>query len=418
MDFITGLPHSNAFTIIMVVVDRLSKFAHFLPLKADYNSKKVAELFIANIVKLHGIPRSIVSDRDKVFISQFWQQLFKQQGTTLAMSSAYHPQTDGQSEVLNKTLEMYLRCFCFSNPKKWLQILPWAEYWYNTSFHHSIGMTPFRALYGRDPPTLIKYEISNQDPPSVQEMLMQRDLIIEELKKNMLKAQQYMKEQADKKRRPMELQVGDAVLVKLQPYRQNSVALRKNQKLGLRYFGPFKVVNKISAVAYKLQLPEHAQIHPVFHISLLKKFKGDSSKPYLPMPLTTADVGPIIPPQVILATRTIKQGEMLIPQVLVQWQGTDSTEATWEDWQELLKDFPTLNLEDKVVFNGGGIVTCGRQVEAELDKAKLDKKTNQEFVTASGQMADDPQSKDHQGEVLRRSHRMKESNRRLKGYHW
>ena len=113
-------------------------------------------------------------------------------------------------------------------------------------------MTPFRALYGRDPPTLIKYEITNQDPPSVQEMLMQRDLIIEELKKNMLKAQQYMKEQADKKRRPMELQVGDAVLVKLQPYRQNSVALRKNQKLGLRYFGPFKVVNKISAVAYKL----------------------------------------------------------------------------------------------------------------------------------------------------------------------
>ena len=84
---------------------------------------------------------------------------------------------------------MYLRCFCFSNPKKWLQILPWAEYWYNTSFHHSIGMTPFKALYGRDPPTLIKYEISNQDPPSVQEMLMQRDLIIEELKKNMLKAQ-------------------------------------------------------------------------------------------------------------------------------------------------------------------------------------------------------------------------------------
>ena len=135
------------------------------------------------------------------------------------------------------------------------------------------------------------------------------------------------------------------------------------------------------------------------------------------MPLTTADVGPIIPPQAILASRNIKQGEMLIPQVLVQWQGTDSTEATWEDWQELLKDFPTLNLEDKVVFNGGGIVTCGRQVEGELDKAKLDKKTNQEFVTASGQMADDPQSKDHQGEVLRRSHRMKESNRRLKGYH-
>ena len=128
MDFITGLPTSNAHSVIMVIVDRLSKFAHFLPLKADYNSKKVAETFIANIVKLHGMPRSIVSDRDKVFMSQFWQQLFKQQGTTLARSSAYHPQTDGQSEIVNKTLEMYLRCFCFSNPKRWLQILPWAEY--------------------------------------------------------------------------------------------------------------------------------------------------------------------------------------------------------------------------------------------------------------------------------------------------
>ena len=274
-------------------------------------------------------------------------------------------------------------------------------------------MTPFKALYGRDPPTLIKYELNNQDPPSVQELLVQRDSIIAELKQNMVKAQQYMKAQADKRRRPLELQVGDAVLVKLQPYRQNSVALRKNQKLGLRYFGPFKVVNKLSAVAYKLQLPKHAQIHPVFHVSLLKKFKGANSKPYLPLPLTTTDFGPIIPPQDILATRTVKQGEVFVPQVLVQWQGTHSSEATWEDWQDLLRDFPTLNLEDKVVFNGEGIVTEGGQVEDELDKAELDKRTKQEFVTAAGQMAADPRK-----EVLRRSNRVKELNRRMEGYCW
>ncbi|PNX58197.1 transposon Ty3 gag-pol polyprotein, partial [Trifolium pratense] len=98
MDFITGLPSSQGYTVILVVVDRLTKFAHFIPLKTDYTSRSVAEAFMHHIVKLHGMPKSIVSDRDKVFTSQFWQQLFKLQGTSLTMSSAYHPQTDGQSE--------------------------------------------------------------------------------------------------------------------------------------------------------------------------------------------------------------------------------------------------------------------------------------------------------------------------------
>jgi len=134
----------------------------------------------------------------------------------------------------------------------------------------------------------------------------------------MLKAQQYMKTKADKKRRPMELELGNAVLVKLQPYRQNSVALRKNQKLGLRYFGPFLIVNKLSSIAYKLQLPQHTYIHPIFHISLLKKFKGDTSTPYLPLLLSTSELRPIIQPEEILATKTIKQGDLLVPQVLVR----------------------------------------------------------------------------------------------------
>jgi hypothetical protein len=155
MDFITGLPNYGGLTVIMVVVDRLTKYAHFIPLKADYSSKVVAEVFMNQIVKLHGIPKSIVSDRDKVFTSSFWQNLFKLQGTTLAMSSAYHPQSDGQSEILNKCLEMYLRCFTYENPKSWVKALPWAEFWYNSAFHTSIGMTPFKALYGRDPLTLI-----------------------------------------------------------------------------------------------------------------------------------------------------------------------------------------------------------------------------------------------------------------------
>ncbi|WVZ14709.1 hypothetical protein V8G54_012275 [Vigna mungo] len=177
------------------------------------------------VVKIHGIPKSIVSDRDKVFISSFWQHLFKSQGTTLVMGSAYHPQFDGQTESLNKTLE----------------IMPWAQYWYNTSFHHSLGMTPFQAVFGRLPPTLTRYEINQKDPISVREALTARDNILSQLKANLVKSQHYMKQQADKKRRDIQLQVGDLALVKLQPYRQQSLALRKNQKLGLKFFGPFEV---------------------------------------------------------------------------------------------------------------------------------------------------------------------------------
>nr|KYP53324.1 Transposon Ty3-G Gag-Pol polyprotein [Cajanus cajan] len=356
MDFITGLPNSCGFTVIMVVIDRLSKYSHFVPLKSDFSSKVVAEAFTLHIVKLHGLPKSIVSDRDKVFTSNFWQHLFKLQGTTLAMSSAYHPQTDGQSEVLNKCLEMFLRCFTFDNPKSWSKGLTWAEYWYNTSFHTSLGMTPFKALYGRDPPTLTRYQRSPTDPRDVQDQLTKRDQLLDQLKCNLTKAQQRMKHQADKKRSDMQFQVGDQVLVKLQPYRQHSVVLRKHQKLSMRYFGPFKVLGKVGVVAYKLELPETARIHPVFHISQLKPFKGISNAPYMPLPLTTSELGPFLQPVAILHARTILQGSKLLSQVLVQWDPSSNVPNSWEDVTFIKTHFPYLNLEDKVVLKGEGNV--------------------------------------------------------------
>jgi len=178
MDFITGLPISYGFTVIYVVVDRLSKAAHFMPLKQDFTSKLVAEIFFKNVVKLHGLPKSIVSDRDKVFTSQFWKFLWQFSGTTLKMSSTYHPQSDGQSEILNKFLELYLRCFTFDAPREWSKMLAWAEYWYNTTYHTSTGMTPFRVVYGREPPKILKYVPQDNDPLSVQEQLISRDAIL------------------------------------------------------------------------------------------------------------------------------------------------------------------------------------------------------------------------------------------------
>lgn len=148
MDFIISLPLSNGQTVILVVVDRLTKYAHFGALPLSFTAGKVAQLFAEMVVKLHGYPSTIVSDRDPIFISQFWKKLFELSGTKLHNSSAYHPQTDGQSEVVNRGLEQYLRIFCSSKPTSWKSFLSWAEFSYNSHFNQSLQMTSFKALYG------------------------------------------------------------------------------------------------------------------------------------------------------------------------------------------------------------------------------------------------------------------------------
>lgn len=263
--------------MILVVVDRLSKYAHFLPLVTNFTSSMVAAIFVKEIKRLHGIPRSIVSDMDRIFLSSFWREIFKLQGTKLSMSTAYHPQSDGQTEVVNRSLEMYLRCFTMDQPRTWTRFLDWAEYWYNTSYHTSAGMTPFEIVYGRLPPSIPRYILDSSKNDVVDRDIRQRDAILQQLRYNLERAQNRMKNIADKHRTDMEFKVGDLVWVRLQPYKQGSAKGGPSNKLSRRFYGPFPILERLGSVAYQLQLPSVTKIHPVFHVSLLKKFMGDPS---------------------------------------------------------------------------------------------------------------------------------------------
>ncbi|XP_060962287.1 uncharacterized protein LOC133032379 [Cannabis sativa] len=353
MDFIVGLPNSNGVTNILVVIDRFTKYAHFGALPRQYSATKVAELFSNMVIKLHGLPRTIVSDRDPVFTSAFWKKLFELMGTKLKMSSAYHPQTDGQTEVTNRYLEQYLRAFTVENPKQWSKFLCWAEYHYNTSHHSAIAMTPFQAVYGRIPPSIPTYIRGSTTVQAVEEDLLTRDDILQHLKDNLLRAQNRMCQQANKKRKDISFQIGDLVLVKLQPYRQSTVAHRNNFKLSRRYFGPFEVIGHAGPVAYTLKLPQGSRIHPTFHVSLLKPFRGSQQLPCYPLPEFSLANKPILTPLAILATRINHTATGMTRQVLVQWTLSSPEDATWEDFDAFIRMYNLVDLEDKVVFGEG-----------------------------------------------------------------
>ncbi|KAJ4802427.1 polyprotein [Rhynchospora pubera] len=339
MDFIEGLPISEGKNVIFVVVDRLTKYAHFMALSHPYSAQGVAKIFMENICKLHGVPSSIVSDRDPVFTSQFWKGIFKQLGTTLHYSTAYHPQTDGQSERVNQYLETYLRCMVNTHPKKWNQWLALAEYWYNTSYHTSLKCTPFEALYGYAPPHM---ELGNSPVTSIEpidDYLKERCAMLHKLKAQLTEAQARTKYFADKHRTERELEVGDFAYLKLQPYRQTSLAVRKCLKLSSRYYGPFLVVERIGKAAYRLQLPPDSQVHPVFHISQLKKCIGkNSASPTLPI------VGPEgsfkVEPVEVVDRKIVNRNGTPVAQILVRWSNLPDDSATWEDYLFIKRKFP------------------------------------------------------------------------------
>jgi hypothetical protein len=321
----------------MVVIDRLTKVAHFVPLKHPNSAAQVAKAFWENIVRLHGIPLTIVSDRDPIFTSNLWQELMKAAGTKLQFSTAYHPQTDGQSERVNQCMEMFLRCAVNDSPTHWKRWLPAAEFWYNSTHHASLTCSPFKALYGRDVNigAMLHWQDSSQ-------LLTELDweLHTAQLREHLLRAQDRFKRKADKNRTEREFQEGEDVLLKLQPYAQSSVANRPCKKLSYKYFGPFKVLQKVGAVAYKLDLPEDSRVHSVFHVSQLKPFRPNYTPVFAELPRTPDLSSKELVPVKILDRRMRKKGNETVVQILVQWSTLSQDAATWEDYDVLRLRYP------------------------------------------------------------------------------
>jgi hypothetical protein len=276
MDFVEGLPKSSSKDVILVVVDRLTKYSHFITLSHPYSVNTVAQLFVDNVFKLHGPPIAILTDRDRIFTSNLWQSMFKSMKISLHYCSTYHPQSDGQTERVNQCLENYLRCMAFLEPKRWIAWLPLVEWWYNTNYHTSLKCTPFEALYGYKPPLISEIMVPGPDCPAV-EFLTEKQRMITQLRENLTQAQQRIKKFADLNRTDREFVVGDLVYLKLHPYRQHAFNIPQHIKLMTKYYRPFKILQKIGSAAYKLQLPPSIEIHPVFHVSQSKKHIGTQS---------------------------------------------------------------------------------------------------------------------------------------------
>ncbi|GJV86665.1 reverse transcriptase domain-containing protein [Tanacetum coccineum] len=245
MDFVTKLPKSSSgHDTIWVVVDRLTKSAHFLPIREDYKTEKLAKIYTNEIVARHGVPVSIISDHDGRFTSHLWQAFQKALGTRLDMSTAYHPQTDGQSERTIQTLEDMLRACVMDFGGSWDTHLPLIEFSYNNSYHTSIKCAPFEALYGRKCRSPVIWTEVGESQLIGLEIVQETTKKIVQTKERLKTARSRQKSYADKRRKPLEFQVGDRVLLKVSHWK-GVVRFGKKGKLAPRYVGPFEIVEHV-----------------------------------------------------------------------------------------------------------------------------------------------------------------------------
>jgi hypothetical protein len=250
MDFVVGLPTtSQHHDSIWVIVDRLTKSAHFIPVHTTYKAKKYAEIYLERVVCLHGIPKTIVSDRGAPFVSRFWEQLQELLGTKLLRSTAYHPQTDGQTERVNQILEDLLKACVLHFDKSWDQCLALAEFSYNNSYQTSLRMAPFEALYGHRCRTPLSWSQPGERAIYGPDLVTEAEKKVQIVQQNLKAAQNRQKSYADHRRRALQFEIGDYVYLRVSPTK-GTQRFRVKGKLAPRYVGPYKITERCEQVAY------------------------------------------------------------------------------------------------------------------------------------------------------------------------
>ncbi|GJW04179.1 hypothetical protein Tco_1563035 [Tanacetum coccineum] len=317
MDFVSGLPRTpSGYDTIWVIVDRLTKSAHFLPIKKTDSMEKLTRLYLKEIEAL---------------------------GTNLDMSTAYHPQTDGQSERTIQTLEDMLRACVIDFESCWDCHLPLVEFSYNNSYHASIKAAPYEALYGRKCRSLVCWSKVGDSQLTGLELIRDTTEKIVQIKNRLLAARSREKSYADKRLKPLEFEVGDMVLLKVSPWKGN-VRFGKRSKLSPYYIGPFKVLARIGHVAYTLELPEELKgIHSTFHVSNLKKClaKGEVVVPLEEIQLD--DKLHMIEEPIEIVHKEVKRlKQSRIPIVKIRWNSQRGPEFTWEREDQIKKKYPHL----------------------------------------------------------------------------
>jgi hypothetical protein len=335
MDWIGPLPRTpRGHDSIVTFTCKLSKMIHIFPTTTTLTAPELARLFFTGIFKHHGLPRMIISDRDKLITSDFWRSLFNLTGTKLHMSTAYHPQTDGQSERTNRTVEDMLRPFVNERLDNWDDLLPAAEFAYNNTVHAGTGYTPFYMNYGQHPLTPACFLNPPETPPhnqSADDFASRMRATLTSATEHLRRAIDKQKTQADKSRRQVEFQVGDKVWL---DGRNLPLKVPENsRKLQHRRYGPYTITAKVLPVSYKLDLPKSLSIHPVFHVSLLSPYRDPTASfpgrefnaPPQPQMLDGEHYWTV---EAILGRRWMDAQHAF--QYLVKWQGFDSSYNSWE----------------------------------------------------------------------------------------
>ena len=348
MDFIVSLPRTQrGHDAIWVVVDRLTKLARFIPTKTTVTAQQLAYQFVDELFRFYGLPMDIVSDRDSKFTSDFWTQVFKKLETTLSMSSADHPQSDGQTERVNQIIEDMLRAYVAKTPSKWEQYLPILEFAYNSSKHTSTGYSPFMLMYGFQPRAPVDVTIHRDTLDSTRNFLQDMNQMLHIAKENVKTAQDRARFYADQDRRPRAFTIGQKVFLRV-PTDSTSLSTGKCAKLAPRYCGPFEILKRVGSSAYHLALPRNVGIHPVFHVSRLKPFLGSGDNTITIQDLVTLEDFSYKPhvPERILDSRTKRLRSKEIRLFKIKWMDKPIDDATWEREHSLKAQFPHFILQE------------------------------------------------------------------------